>query len=70
MTKYKHGERDPNLAEFLNIVEAADRLGCNERTIRRYVADGRLRAWRLGPRMVRIERAEVDALLTPITTAS
>lgn len=48
--------------------EAADRLGVTDRTIRRWVAEGRIRAYRVGPRLVRVDSGDVDAMLAPIPT--
>ena len=44
----------------------AELLGCTTRTIRLIVADGRLRAYRLGPSVMRLRSDEVlDALQPP-----
>ncbi|OZC76363.1 hypothetical protein CH282_26150 [Rhodococcus sp. 06-418-1B] len=45
---------------------AADYLGVDPRTIRNYIADGRLPAWRMGPRLVKVDENDLDSLLTPI----
>lgn len=47
---------------------AADYAHCNPRTIRRRIADGTLTAYRFGPRMIRVDLDEVDAMMRPITT--
>ena len=52
--------------DLLSIQEAADFIGVNECTIRRYIARGRLRANRIGPRLIKIDRAEVEKLFEPI----
>lgn len=53
-----------------SIADAAAYLDCSERTIRRRVASGQLTAYRLGPRLLRIDLDELDAaLLKPIPTA-
>jgi excisionase family DNA binding protein len=49
----------------LSIGDAAEYLGVTTRTIQQMVADGRLRAYRLGPRVVRLRRDDIDAALTP-----
>ncbi|KUH99270.1 helix-turn-helix domain-containing protein [Mycobacterium sp. IS-3022] len=46
----------------LTMNEAAARLGVHPMTIRRYIAAGRLRAYRLGPRLVRIHAEDVERL--------
>ena len=53
----------------VSIAAAADTLGVSTKTIRRYIADGRLTACRMGPRLIRVDMTEVDALLSPIPTA-
>ena len=54
---------------FLTITEAAARIGVNTKTVRRRIADGSLVGYRVGPRLIRLDPAEVDALLRPIPTA-
>ena len=54
---------------FETINEAAARLRLSPRTVRRRIADGQLSAYRFGPVLIRLDRAEVDALLRPIPTA-
>ena len=39
-------------------------------TVRTWIADGRLPAYRVGPKMIRIKRSDVDALLSPMPTTS
>ena len=51
------------------LAEAGARLGVHSRTIRRYVASGLLTGYRFGPRLIRVDASEVDALLCPIPTA-
>lgn len=49
-----------------DITEAADYLGVNPRTIRRYLADGRLTAYRVGDKLLRVDMAEVEALAVAV----
>jgi len=51
------------------IAEAAEQARCNPRTIRRRIADGSLTGYRMGPRLIRVDLGELDALLRPIPTA-
>ncbi len=51
------------------ITVAAEHVGCHSRTIRRYIAAGRLTGYRMGPRLIRVDLNELDALLRPIPTA-
>jgi len=50
----------------LGLNEAAEHLGVNPRTIRRYIAAGRLTGYRVGPRLIKIDLDELESLLTPI----
>ena len=52
------------------IAQAAERWGDSRDTIRRRIADGSLRAVRLGPRLIRLDPADVDALMRPIPTTA
>jgi excisionase family DNA binding protein len=53
--------------EFLTQQQVADELCVDVSTVRRWIALGRLKAYRVGnTRTIRIERASVDALITPI----
>lgn len=52
--------------EFGTVADAAVRRGVSEKSIRRWIAAGLLTGYRLGPRMVRIDLAELDHLLQPM----
>lgn len=54
---------------MLSIDEAGAYCGVTGRTIRRYIAEGRLKAHRLGPRLVKIDPADLKAIFTVIPTA-
>jgi len=51
---------------LVTIAQAANFAACNPRTIRRRIADGSLAGYRMGPRLVRVDLGELDALLRPI----
>lgn len=51
---------------WLDRLDAARYLGLSPRTIDRMVDDGRLRAYRLPPRGVRLKVADLDAVLERI----
>jgi len=58
----------PNRAarrRYVKIAEAADYLQVTDRTIRQMIADGRLRGYRSGTRLVRVDLDELDAAMTP-----
>jgi excisionase family DNA binding protein len=50
---------------YVTQVEAAEYLGVTDRTIRQMIADGRLKAYDLGPRVVRLRLDEIDAAMKP-----
>ena len=52
------------------IGSAADRLQVTTKTVRRWIAEGRLTGYRVGPRLLRVDAHEVDELLRPIPAAS
>ncbi|AZV00833.1 excisionase family DNA-binding protein [Mycobacterium phage Malec] len=49
-----------------SIAETAEFLGVHPNTVRNYIAEGKLKAVRLGPRLIRVERDSVEALMKPI----
>jgi excisionase family DNA binding protein len=49
--------------------EAAIYADLSTRTIRRYIAEGRLPGYRVGPRLVKIDLDDLDSLAQPIPTA-
>jgi excisionase family DNA binding protein len=52
-----------------SIPNAADYLGVSTKTIRRWISSGRVVGYRAGPRLIRVDLAELDAMLRPIPTA-
>lgn len=50
---------------YATINQTAEYLGVTDRTVRQMIADGRLTAYRNGPRIVRLDLAEVDAAMRP-----
>jgi excisionase family DNA binding protein len=60
----------PSLAKkvddrFLSVTEVADYLGCDRITVRNMLKDGRLKAYTLGPRMLRIRLSDIESALQP-----
>lgn len=55
---------------LISVDAAAIYLGLNPRTIRRYITDGVLPAYRVGGTLIRVDQADVDALIRPIPAAS
>jgi excisionase family DNA binding protein len=59
---------EPTQRQIAPLAVAAEHTGVSIQTIRRYIAAGRLTGYRVGPRMIRVDLAEVDALLHRIPT--
>jgi len=58
-----------NTRRLASIVAAADYASVSTKTIRRYIAAGRVTGYRAGPRLIRIDLNDLDAMLRPIPTA-
>lgn len=54
----------------MKLSDAAEWYGVSERTLRRRIAEGKLPAYRVGPRSIRVAAEDVEALATRIPTAS
>lgn len=61
------GHTAPQRRRYETLQSAAERLAVDTRTVRRWIAAGRLNAYRTGPRLIRVDIQEVDALLTPVS---
>jgi excisionase family DNA binding protein len=55
--------------QLVSLDEAAESLGLSRRTLRRRISDGTLPAFRVGPRAVRVDVADLERLARPIPTA-
>jgi excisionase family DNA binding protein len=55
--------RSGEACPYLTIAETAVRLRCSTKTVRRYVASGKLVAYRVGPTMLRIRVTDVDVMV-------
>ena len=53
--------------EYLTVTEAATRLRVAPSTIRRWIREGDLPAYRLGRRRVGLKRGDLDRMVTPVT---
>jgi excisionase family DNA binding protein len=51
---------------YIGITEAAIYLDVAPKTIRKLIADGKLPAYRLGRRVLKVRLADLDGVLTPI----
>lgn len=68
--KARHGRRSPLSRRYITISEAAEYLAVTDRTVRQMIADGRLRGYRSGTRLVRLRRDEVDGAMHPFGGAA
>lgn len=67
-TALRHIATDPD--QMIGLPDAALILNVTDRTVRRYIAEGKLPAFRLaGGSNLRVRRGDVDALLAPLPTA-
>lgn len=69
MTRRTRTETSQSLSRgrrYETLQSAADRLAVDTRTVRRWIAAGRLKAYRTGPRLLRVDIEEVDRLLRPV----
>ena len=51
--------------DFVSVSEAAQILRVSEVTLRRWIEHGRVRAYRFGPKRIRLRRADLEALVMP-----
>jgi excisionase family DNA binding protein len=57
--------KDTQERELYSVAQAAAYCGVHPNTIRAHMTSGKLPALRLGARIIRIEKAALDVLLTP-----
>lgn len=66
MSDSPHIPEVPALTPYLDVEDGAAYLGVSPTTIRRMVEDGRVRALRLPPKVLRFTRHDLDAALRPV----
>jgi excisionase family DNA binding protein len=54
------------LPAMLTIQQAAEWLGVDQKTVRRYIAQDRLKGVRIADKLIRVERESLLALVKPI----
>lgn len=52
-----------NVHKYESVQEVAERLGIHHKTVRRWIAQGKLTAYRPSPRVIRLDATEVDAMM-------
>lgn len=63
-------DQDGRGEKFVSLAQSADYYGMSERSIRRMIAEGKLPAYRVGKRQIRIKVTDLEALAAPIPAAS
>ena len=58
----------PSARRLASVADAANYADVSVRTIRRYIAQGRLTGYRVGPRLVKVDLVDLDTLASPIPT--
>jgi excisionase family DNA binding protein len=54
---------------WVSLADAAEHVGVTTRTLRRWIAAGTLPAYRVGPRLVRVNLDDLEELMRPIAAA-
>jgi excisionase family DNA binding protein len=54
---------------LVRLAVAATYADVSTRTLRRYISHGRLTGYRVGPRLIKVDLNELDAIARPIPTA-
>ncbi|WP_315092723.1 helix-turn-helix domain-containing protein [uncultured Cellulomonas sp.] len=57
---------DVQPTEFISVADVAAELRVTQRFVRRLIADGELHAVKIGSRLVRIRRDDLEAILRPV----
>lgn len=60
----------PKIRRWVSLADGAEHLGVSEKTLRRMISSNQITGYRAGPRLIRLDLAELDALLSPIPTGS
>jgi excisionase family DNA binding protein len=55
--------------QLVSLADAAAYATISVRTVRRYIASGRLAGYRVGPRLIRVDLEELESLARPIPAA-
>ena len=55
---------------YESLAQAAERTAVSVKTLRRRIAAGKLRAYRYGPQVIRVEPNDVDLLMRPLRPIS
>lgn len=58
----------PDSPGFVSIAYGAVFAGVSQKTLRRMISAGKLRAYRLGPRLIRVSISDLESMFRPIPT--
>lgn len=58
-----------NPRTYESLAAASERTNISVKTLRRLIAEGDLRAYRVGRRMLRVDPKDVDRIMRPVPTA-
>jgi excisionase family DNA binding protein len=59
----------PKKKQLVSLAVAAEASSLSDKTLRRYISQGRIHGYRAGPKLIRVDLDEINALLQPIPTA-
>jgi excisionase family DNA binding protein len=62
--------RERRHPELIGLQEAAAHCDVSYRTVRRWIADGRIDAMRVGPRLLKVSVTELDKVIAPVGGAA
>jgi len=54
---------------YLTLSDAAEWLSLDEKTLRRWVSQGRLTAYRVGPKLIRLDADEIENMVRVVPTS-
>ena len=57
---------EPRHSRLMGIAEAAEYANVHPSTLRRRIADGQLPAYRVGPKLLKVDIDDVEALIRPV----
>jgi excisionase family DNA binding protein len=57
---------DNRMAEYYSVEEVAELFGVNSRTVRNWINEGKLEAYVVGGRLIRVLSSSLDAVAVPI----
>lgn len=56
----------PQLVQWLTVNDVCEHLGITDKTLRRYIAAGKVPAYRMGGRLLRFNASDINALMEPV----